>query len=64
MNEWISIEDRLPLETGNVICGNCENKSIAIGLYIKYSDDGGRWSDKVLYLTHWMPLPEPPLCTK
>jgi uncharacterized protein DUF551 len=59
MNEWISVNDRVP-EGGQLVLiytPNEEFLTIRIGLFndwanIKYH----------LGITHWMPLPEPPKC--
>jgi hypothetical protein len=56
--EWISVEDRLP-----------ENERVLV--YIPQRDfliadcvNGVWWEDQLGYvtgITHWMPLPEPPI---
>ena len=60
MNEWISVEERLPDEE-LVFCLVCIGpyKWIYICEFsngIWYEDNGPR----VFGVTHWMPLPEPP----
>ena len=63
VQEWISVDDRLPEEKVNCIvyykhayCDNDDYWAIGTCFY-----DGNKfqmhWSYKV---THWMPLPEPP----
>ena len=63
VQEWISVDDRLPEEKVNCIvhykhayCDNDDYWAIGICFY-----DGEKfrmdWSYKV---THWMPLPQPP----
>lgn len=63
VQEWISVDDRLPEEKMNCIVhykhAYCDNDDFwAIGMCFY---DGNKfqlyWSYKV---THWMPLPEPP----
>lgn len=63
VQEWISVDDRLPEEKVNCIVhykhAYCDNDDFwAIGMCFY---DGNKfqlyWSYKV---THWMPLPEPP----
>lgn len=51
MDNWISVEDRLPQTAGDVLAydGQCWVAS--------YSDCDG-WHPKGM--THWQPLPEPP----
>lgn len=75
MSEWISVEDRLPLEPDRSItfesvevlaCDDLGHVSTA-----EFARGGGHvgqtwacWSDyshiKPGRITHWMPLPEPP----
>lgn len=57
---WISVKDKLPDTTENVLCCNVRNETIMTGLYIKFKEGGGRWGSTVDGLTHWMPLPKPP----
>ena len=65
MNEWVSVEDRLPER-------NLDNALILISFkgkylyYVAYFEDG-KWYVPNMYgrdclkdVTHWMPLPEPP----
>ena len=65
MSEWISVEDRLPEETGQVIVG-C-NKTGGIVRCINWFE--GRWREDydeplpkwiTKDFTHWQPLPDPP----
>lgn len=56
--EWISVEDRLPDEDVRVlVCIDSDRH------YIKMDTDRilkGKWVRWSTYVTHWMPLPEPP----
>jgi hypothetical protein len=63
MNEWISVDERLPEKTGDYLCAwNCGSIDPHVRVII------GRYSDKSKsfskfdwnYVTHWMPLPAPP----
>jgi len=53
MNEWISVEDRLPEKDGRYIV--VENHH---GQWIGVSSM--RRGDFDMPITHWMPLPSPP----
>lgn len=55
MNKWISVKDRLPTEFGYylVVCSNKSHPQIRLW------DDA--WDDIFHSVTHWMPLPEPPI---
>ena len=75
VQEWISVKDRLPEESGNyIVC--CDDSSCSYGEGIWYSSDvvvvseyyegswiwyvgDTEWSLENI-VTHWMPLPEPP----
>lgn len=64
MNEWISVEDRMPERCTNVLI-HVINPSEILVAYLSYSgdfcydrdDEGEEISTKA---THWQPLPEPP----
>lgn len=69
MNNWISVEDRLPEEKVNVlVAGYAYNKpggeywqSIGArydGRWVEDAEDVGYWEKHPV--THWQPLPEPP----
>ena len=60
-NEWISVKDRLP-ESRDFVLGY-----MIFGEYrtLKWKNDTQRWDGLLLYysmdfVTHWMPLPQPP----
>ena len=63
VQEWISVEDRLPEEKVNCIvhykhayCNNDDYWAIGICFY-----DGEKFQIGLAYkVTHWMPLPAPP----
>ena len=64
VQEWISVEDRLPEEKGRYLTANKRfgDKIVVFDLWF----GGGFWyveeEDDVFdfEVTHWMPLPEPP----
>ncbi len=69
MNKWISVKDRLPLPRVTIIVSTDEYVEPIIAYYLKNID---RWYEydfgafiadpysELKYVTHWMPLPEPP----
>ncbi len=65
MSEWISVEDRLPVEDKKVIVWDMDYPDIEfmrMGYYDPSSgtETGWRCEEYMdLYVTHWMPLPEP-----
>lgn len=59
LNEWISVNDRLPVECTRVLV----YMNLRPGAYTLCDTDrlvNGRWVRWGDYVTHWMPLPEPP----
>jgi len=64
MTKWISVHDKLPPKaewSGDTVLGYTEEGSIQIAMYEGELPD--EWYDKFNdsgYITHWMPLPEPP----
>jgi hypothetical protein len=57
--EWISVEERLPSESGKYIC--CTTKGAILIARFYQLDDGGWFSShNFCTVTHWMPLPTPP----
>ena len=59
VGEWISVEERLPQECTQVIV--CD-EDWTVGEAFYYKEDRFEWidSEKLAFVTHWMPLPEPP----
>lgn len=65
MNEWISVEDRLPEELFNAVLIYCPNN---INIYCAYLNARNEWhffnygagQQITERVTHWMPLPAPP----
>ena len=63
VQEWISVDDRLPEEKVNCIvhykhayCDNDDYWAIGICFY-----DGEKFQMDLLYkVTHWQPMPQPP----
>lgn len=71
-SRWISVEDKLPIEQGPVLCyarsttgeGNCRILgTLRNGEFWFLQVDGTQLSFPCLNLkvTHWMPLPDPPV---
>lgn len=62
MNEWISVEDRLPDSEYTVVLG-CQSRNSIMGVG-RFKDGvfrkGSGAMDYISEVTHWMPLPEPP----
>ena len=56
VQEWISVDDRLPEPKEKAICIDAEG-NIIIGTYIEC---GWMFPCYCKRPTHWMPLPEPP----
>lgn len=67
VNQWISVNDRLPEEEGDVLVWIVDGKPDGIhhleSEYIANWEDGnfydGDWN-VINGITHWQPLPEPP----
>jgi hypothetical protein len=60
--EWISVENRLPEESGKYLVCIKSGNVYQTKFYSYPKDKGGHWGqkDKGRSITHWMPLPEPP----
>ncbi len=69
MNEWISVEERLPDEGVRVLVCNIYGGSLPnqgdTGYVVDHGVmEDGEWciqDDLFFHVTHWMPLPEPPV---
>lgn len=66
-SEWIPVGERLPLHGSHVIACtlNPQNKPVVLEMKFYDWDEGDlpyfATEDGVdMYVTHWMPLPEPP----
>ena len=60
MTKWISVKDRLP---DNDVPVMIYNYDVNIGVYYKnkfHAFDENGYPFEINYVTHWMPLPEPP----
>ena len=65
MNEWISVDDRLPEIEGHYLVHTPRSfpKNCKLQIGELYSDDNSWYNEADDYLddvTHWQPLPEPP----
>lgn len=60
--EWISVKDRLPEDIINVLIYNPELEGgVDVAFYdINENEWCGLSSYRLIGITHWMPLPEPP----
>ena len=57
VQEWVSVEDRLPEENTTVIVATDNG----IVFQCLYSYDGwDLWDDNDVNITHWQPMPKPP----
>jgi len=61
---WISVEDKLPIESRRYLCYVSEINDLGISYFqwnCCYNEKHG-FTDNVhsMHVTHWMPLPEPP----
>ena len=60
VQEWISVKDRLPEESGGYLAYCWEYDGICV-LYYEVLKTKGKWRTKWKDdITHWMPLPQPP----
>jgi hypothetical protein len=57
-SEWISVEDRLPTQRFVIACDEYGN----VGEVVRIGESRFEWigNDDRAFVTHWMPLPEPP----
>lgn len=61
MNEWISVNERLPAEWDRVLAAVGLRGIVAVAVYV----GGGKWKvswnhDELTEVTYWMPLPDVP----
>ena len=57
MNDWISVEDRLPKTTGMVLA--TDGDTVLSFVYIKHTKGGGKWGRGGEGIIGWMPMPPP-----
>lgn len=67
VGEWISVEDRLPDETGAYLCATLDVAENLTDIFIhsfwliEHRESRNKFSCKSYQkVTHWMPLPKPP----
>ena len=60
MNDWISVENRLPDFTGHVLVAYGDRVTTALYIKFENSERHGRWGTSSGKHNAWMPLPEPP----
>ena len=67
--EWIDVNDRLPENNSDVLVYDSDYNTVYSANYnSKYfnqtgfwlNEAGGEYQYEFEYVTHWMPLPEPP----
>ena len=62
MNEWISVDDRLPKCQGSYLVCKTYGDGVGVVMIDMYSrnfySNGFDWT--INDITHWQPLPEPP----
>ena len=58
IQEWISVEERLPEKGGSYLVFSSKSKTVFTAHY--WLSD--RWANRAngQFITHWMPLPQPP----
>lgn len=65
VQEWISVEDRLPDACGNVLAYSTEYGNIDLYYYMGQGEfdhyRNGITDAQTHRFTHWMPLPQPPV---
>ncbi|WP_038222927.1 DUF551 domain-containing protein [Xenorhabdus bovienii] len=57
--EWIKCNDRLPNDDGYYLVYETFNNRVGDD-YFFHNGSGDHWKLFHEYVTHWMPLPEPP----
>ncbi len=65
VQEWISVKERLPECSGKYIVCTNRGKVYQTKFYSYMEETGGHWGqkDKGKSITHWMPLPQPPIAS-
>ena len=63
---WRDVNGSFPKESGRYLCYCAEQNDLGLGHFIwncAYSFEENRWSDggKSIFVTHWMPIPAPPI---
>ena len=61
IDSWISVNEQMPSEETMVLVSNSKSKEVTIAYYV-----GECWLNERHYelnaiVTHWQPLPEPPI---
>ena len=61
-NEWISVDERLPSESGKYLVCTKRGNVYQTKFYSYPENKGGHWGqkDKGKSITHWMRMPEAP----
>ena len=60
MNKWISVKNGLPEIKGYYLVCYYDSYFDSYGIDIVYFRGKSQWAKCNKYITHWMPLPEPP----
>lgn len=64
MGEWISVKDALPESGGEYIVYDMINEKVSHDYWQVFEGFGAKfdsfWNHYGDFVTHWMPLPEPP----
>ena len=63
MSKWISVKDKLPDNKTNVLCYSVwrDDKRLAHITVRRFAKH--KFVDSSMRVTHWMPLPKPPIAT-
>ncbi len=67
MSEWISVKKEMPKEFIRVLAYAEKNDDFPFldSNYFESSFDGEDWHEEIdycrIFVTHWMPLPKPPI---
>lgn len=68
MSEWISVAERLPEKSGNYLTYDRDTDYTTVLGFSKRHELFNAYdcldeTNKALHVTHWMPLPDPPVET-